>query len=304
MRRLAFVEELEVWNEHGVLWTCAQIAGSAGEALSSVSVESVRDAISARGLLLLRGFETHLAGFEAFTKRFSRRFYVHGNPERAQVSADDTTQEVQPGRYPIPLHLERGTTPFSPDLYWFYCKKPAGDGGETTYCDGLQLLSSLGADVLQFFREQRICWHNHFPAQVWRRAYRTASRAQAEQLLQSMRRTTSDLQYRFDGDDSLHLSFVTSAIRRSKHGDHEVFANSLLMRDGLRSMYHATLADGAAIPAAIYAELEVVAARLTYVHRWQAGDIIVVDNTRIMHGRRGFADPGRRIYVRMCDAEW
>ncbi len=195
-------------------------------------------------------------------------------------------------------------TPFSPDLYWFYCATPAGAGGETTYCDGLQLLQALGAELPRFFREQRICWHNHFPAQIWRRAYGIASRAQAEQLLQAMRGAFAGLHYRFDGDDGLHLSFVTSAIRRSKHGDHEVFANSLLMRDRLRSMYHATLADGAAIPASIYAELEVAAARLTYAHHWQAGDIIVVDNTRVMHGRRGFADPGRRIYVRMCDAEW
>src|SRR5689334_10598339 len=120
-----------------------QIRPSTGEGLSSVSLESVRDVLRTRGALVLRGFEVDLPEFERFTKRFSRRFFAHGNPERTRIDEDDTTQEVQPGRCPIPLHLERGTTPFIPDLCWFYCATPTGAGGETTLCDGLQLYESL-----------------------------------------------------------------------------------------------------------------------------------------------------------------
>ena len=281
-----------------------QIMPGHGEALSSVTLEAVRDAVCTQGFLVLRGFDVDRPGFERFTKRFSRRFLVHGNPERAQINEDDTTQEVQPGRFPIPLHLERGTTPFAPDLYWFFCERPAGAGGETTFCDGQKLYQALGASTLAFFREHLVRWHNYFPAPAWKRAYGLASRAQAEQMLQALGTTIPGLQYRFGEEDGLMLSFATTAIRRSKHCGRDVFANSLMMRDSLRSMYHATLEDGAAIPAAVYDEIEDEAAQLTYQHRWQAGDIIVVDNTRVMHGRRAFSDPDRRIYVRMCDAEW
>jgi alpha-ketoglutarate-dependent taurine dioxygenase len=30
----------------------------------------------------------------------------------------------------------------------------------------------------------------------------------------------------------------------------------------------------------------------------------MLDNSRVMHGRNAFADPGRRIYVRMCQSAY
>ena len=46
--------------------------------------------------------------------------------------------------------------------------------------------------------------------------------------------------------------------------------------------------------------LNEIAERITAEINWQKGDILMVDNTRIMHGRRAFMDDKRDIYIRLC----
>ena len=39
----------------------------------------------------------------------------------------------------------------------------------------------------------------------------------------------------------------------------------------------------------------------TYTHEinWQDGDIAVIDNTRVMHGRRAIVDTNRQLFIGM-----
>lgn len=47
-------------------------------------------------------------------------------------------------------------------------------------------------------------------------------------------------------------------------------------------------------------ELNEIAERISIEISWQKGDILMIDNTRIMHGRRAFEDKQRDIYIRLC----
>ena len=47
-------------------------------------------------------------------------------------------------------------------------------------------------------------------------------------------------------------------------------------------------------------ELNGIAERITTNIDWKKGDILMIDNTRIMHGRRAFKDETREIYIRLC----
>jgi len=58
--------------------------------------------------------------------------------------------------------------------------------------------------------------------------------------------------------------------------------------------------DGSKIPVEIMTEVKQVCEQLTVNLPWHRGDLILVDNTRVMHGRREFTDQNREIYVRMC----
>jgi len=58
--------------------------------------------------------------------------------------------------------------------------------------------------------------------------------------------------------------------------------------------------DGSVIPADILAEVRAVSDRLTRELPWRPGEVAMIDNTRLMHGRRPFIDTRREIYVRMA----
>jgi alpha-ketoglutarate-dependent taurine dioxygenase len=64
-----------------------------------------------------------------------------------------------------------------------------------------------------------------------------------------------------------------------------------------------TFADGSILPEAVWDELAWLTERLTVEVAWRAGDVLMLDNTRILHGRRR-VEPGdgRLLYTRFCAA--
>jgi alpha-ketoglutarate-dependent taurine dioxygenase len=60
------------------------------------------------------------------------------------------------------------------------------------------------------------------------------------------------------------------------------------------------LEDGSKIPAEVVREIEAVSEACTVELPWWDGDLIMIDNTRVLHGRRAFNDQKRAILIRMC----
>ena len=46
-------------------------------------------------------------------------------------------------------------------------------------------------------------------------------------------------------------------------------------------------------------EIREIAEEFTHEINWQDGDIAVLDNTRVMHGRRAIADANRNLFIGM-----
>jgi hypothetical protein len=58
--------------------------------------------------------------------------------------------------------------------------------------------------------------------------------------------------------------------------------------------------DGAPVPGPVIKELMALNQRLAVAVAWGAGDLLMVDNTRILHGRTAFRGE-RDVYVRMAE---
>jgi hypothetical protein len=102
--------------------------------------------------------------------------------------------------------------------------------------------------------------------------------------------------YQFGKEQSLSIEYVCSAVVKSKYGHQDAFANSLI------NLYASTgenvkFADGSLIPEPVISEIKEVTARLTEAVQWQSGDLVMVDNSRFMHGCRAFNDNRRQIFV-------
>jgi alpha-ketoglutarate-dependent taurine dioxygenase len=267
--------------------------------LDTVERGALLAAFRRTGFVVLRHFDATLSTFESFTRSIGGTFLVHGNPDRDRVNLEDTTQRVQPGKFAIPLHIERGSVPFTPDVYWFYCARPASAAGETVFCDGIALCEELDPTVRRLLETKRIRWKNRFPPQVWQRAYPVRSPQEAENILRILTKGMDGVTFAFSDDDLLSLDFCTAAIRRPRYSDRFAFASSILLRDAVAPLYSAEFEDGSAIPDAVLTEVARAGSERELPWQWEASDILMIDNTRVLHGRRAFDDDDRDIYVRM-----
>jgi hypothetical protein len=97
--------------------------------------------------------------------------------------------------------------------------------------------------------------------------------------------------------------YVSFACRDSQYGGHRAFINNILTMTWweLHGVRHriVRLEDGTPIPDAILDELRRIEAEITVPIAWQPHDLVMIDNTRYLHGRRAFTDKRREIYVRL-----
>jgi alpha-ketoglutarate-dependent taurine dioxygenase len=59
------------------------------------------------------------------------------------------------------------------------------------------------------------------------------------------------------------------------------------------------MADGSPITLDVLSEIEGVSNGLTFEHRWQARDLVMLDNFRFMHGRRAYDSSVTRDIVQI-----
>jgi Taurine catabolism dioxygenase TauD, TfdA family len=96
-----------------------------------------------------------------------------------------------------------------------------------------------------------------------------------------------------EDDNSVYYAYTTPAAHPTVFGERWAFANSILGPSYNYEKPRITFADGTDIPESILREIETVAERLTVNIDWEDGDVVVADNTRMMHGRREIVDTDR-----------
>jgi hypothetical protein len=100
-------------------------------------------------------------------------------------------------------------------------------------------------------------------------------------------------------DQSILLQYICPVVIPSRCGKYQVFINSLLPAMQLNPDV-LKFDDDSEISDELMDELNGIAERITTNIDWKKGDILMIDNTRIMHGRRAFKDETREIYIRLC----
>jgi Taurine catabolism dioxygenase TauD, TfdA family len=110
---------------------------------------------------------------------------------------------------------------------------------------------------------------------------------------------------RFDGD-ILETAFLSPAVIPTRFGGRSAFCNSWLIYHfhqdtGFFAQLGITLTteEDRPLAASLTERLAREADARTVEVKWETGDILVVDNSRFMHGRRAIRDDARLIHVRM-----
>lgn len=292
-------------NEVGVLVTAAP-----GQSLADLDPHFVLGLLRDNGALMFRGFAADRPAFEAFTRQFASEFVLPmmrvARP-KVDGAADAKTAHVDVGSHAMGLHQELSFTPVRPDAIWLWCERTAGAGGETTVADGTKIWARLAPEHRRLFETKRLKYAFGGTVEGVAELFRVAP----EDLHATLARHAPALSYTQDGN-ALAFTYLTPAVQKTKFGGAPTFANFLLFSqtsaacghpEAPRVMAMLRFEDDQPVPPALVAEIQAIAEPLTYEIRWQAGDMVMIDNTRMMHGRRGFeANSARTVYYRAARA--
>ncbi|NEU76132.1 TauD/TfdA family dioxygenase [Hassallia byssoidea VB512170] len=257
------------------------------ENIHRLKVATTMDLFKSSGVLLFRGFGVTHEQMKTFAERFSSRFIQdYGRP---QVDSDKFVHFVDAGMDNSSFHREHGYSPFCPDVIWFCCAVPAAQGGETTFCDGVRVWEELSEETKQLFISKKLKFCYEVQADILRRfTGLDGTITDIKQVLDSL----EGVNYQIKENESISIEYICSAVVKTKYGHDDAFANSILTLD----YGEATLEDDSIVPDEIIGEIEKVTDKLMEKIPWQAGDLVMIDNSRFMHGRKEFNDNRRQIF--------
>jgi alpha-ketoglutarate-dependent taurine dioxygenase len=259
-----------------------------GSDIFQLSITEIRELFKSCGLILFRGFAVHQQQFKKFAEQFSSKF-VRDDVKIRTDSSDGAIHLVDEGMGYIAPHAEGATTPLRPDAVWFCCDVPAADGGETLFWDGVQVWSELSEESKQLFLTKKNKFIHNIPVANWKHFLgENATLADVEKALNNF----EGVKYTINDDQSVTLAYVCSAVVKTKYGNEDSFANGIVNEQRTRKVI---FEDDSPIPDAAIDEIKEVMDRLTVAISWQSGDLVMIDNSRFLHGRQAFTDSRRKI---------
>ena len=270
----------------------------------ALNPEQVIESFNSSGFLLFRGFDLDTEKFKKFTEWFGTGFmrYLGGAIPRNTINGDKTVLSVTGSNlhFAVPLHGEMYYMKHKPALVWFYCVTPPINQGETTLCDGIKLYEQLKDSTKELLDSKLLKYIRIYPNGLWQQMYQTNDLNVVKIICQE---NSINLKINWQ-----NMSITTESIRpgisTSKDGKHKVFINNILpLLAGVMGETKSLVRfeDDSEIPHHVHQEIKAVAEDLEMLISWQRGDILMVDNTRILHGRRAYSDDRRNIYVRLSD---
>ena len=260
------------------------------ETLDSVNPQLVRELYKEHGALLLRGFSSDLEEFRRFAVDLCPIAVHNDSRTRVKLGPQDI-QSVSLGTLAFPLHPELSREPWKPDTCFFYCINPPTSGGATTICDGVAIVRELPAELKQTMAGRRLKYT--LGARVEELQYWLGTSQPDEAALAD---PPPHCPYRFERVGSqLTRVFTRPLLHRPMFTDELAFGNFLLFARFLRGRTFPLLDDGTPVPEEWLQTVKQVSDRLTVPIAWQRGDLLILDNSRFMHGRTAVTEGDDRL---------
>jgi alpha-ketoglutarate-dependent taurine dioxygenase len=288
-----------------------------GEELTALSTDDVRELFARSGSVLFRGFAAETESFIDFTQRFCGTFSTYRGGalrwkafDRQMIDGIPTllTTTGSNQTFPIPMHGEMYYNSDRPDLLWFRCVQAPQFAGETVLADGAEITSKLGERTKTLLRERRLLYVRELAAADWASSFQTDD-------IEEVRRVCEETGTRFHvrEDGSVRTEFLSSAFTADGRFINSILPLSLAedafeRGDGSDDPTHIShnrfpvtvrLEDGSRIPDEVLEDIERTVKSVRFDIRWRNGDVAMVDNARVMHGRAETVGSDRVIQVRM-----
>lgn len=281
-----------------------------------------REAIDAHlkttGAVLFRGFEAgRLDSFETFIRAVSDDvidYSDHTSP-RTKIAPNIHTSTEYPADQTIFLHNENCYQRTWPLKFFLLCVVAPPEGGETPICDCRRVLQKIDPEVLEPFLRKGWMLQRNFGdgfGLPWQEAFYTDDPKAVERYC-----VESDVQFEWKEGGRLRTRQTRPAVaRHPKTGEnlwfnHVAFFHVSGLQPSVREAllaefreedlpYNTFYGDGTPIEPAVIQHLREVYWAETVSFRWEVGDLLIVDNMLMAHGRYPYSGP-RRVLVGMAE---
>ncbi|MEU6095309.1 TauD/TfdA family dioxygenase [Streptomyces sp. NPDC047079] len=307
------------WAPHVVTPAAAHAPATARGLLGHLrAAGDLTDLLARRKAVVFRGFAVTPAELDEVMDVLlpDRLAYVHGNSPRTKVGRNVYTSTEYPPQYTISMHNELSYAHQWPARLLFFCERAPESGGATPVVDGERWLASLDPEVREHFAAGVRYTQNLHSGQgfgkSWQETFETDSRDDVEKFLDG-----AGAEYEWQPDGGLRVTQVRRATVRHPVTDTEVWFNQadqwhaaglgdetaaalariMPERDLPQSV---SFADGSPIPEAYVTQVRDRGLQAAVDVDWEAGDLLLIDNVLVAHGRRPYTGP-RRVLVAMSD---
>jgi alpha-ketoglutarate-dependent taurine dioxygenase len=273
------------------------------------------------GAILFRGFEVQSRDeFLQVKKELvgdSNFNYVDGNSPRIKVSSYVYTSTEFPPDKIITLHNELSYTSRWPSKIFFYCEIPAVEGGETPIIDCRYVLDKLDQKLIDAFKQHGVKYTRYLNGgqgfgKNWMDTFETDDKKTVEKYCDD-----NEIEYSWN-DNSIFISqqglgIATHPVTHEKvwfnqadqfHPSslpadvYETF-NMLFKDEKHKYPQYAYYGNGEEIPENYLKEITHVLLNNSIKFKWEKGDILMLDNMLMAHGRMPFKGE-RKVYVSMA----
>jgi alpha-ketoglutarate-dependent taurine dioxygenase len=264
--------------------------------------------LDASGALLFRGFAVGgTAGFgrvvEAASGSGALSYLYQSTPRTAVGNRVYTATEYPPSEA-IPLHNENAYQRVWPMRLFFFSVVVASSGGQTPLADTVRVTARIDADVLDRFEKRGVMYVRNYREGLdlpWQRVFQTEDRASVEAYGKA-----HDMAVEWLPNGELRTRQVCQGVALHPRSKQRVWMNQAhlfhvsSLGDEARDSLRALMREEELIEPDVLEHVRTAFSAEEVTFDWSSGDVLVVDNMRVSHGRRPFAGE-RRVLVAMSD---
>ena len=265
------------------------------------------------GAILFRGFKVNSVDkFQKFMQYFEGEkleYKLRSSPRHA-VGDKVYVSTKYPKEYAINMHCESSYAPNHPSKIAFCCLQSAKKGGETPIADTRKVLSNIPGAIKEKFREKGVKYRRYFSGgsgMSWEEAFQTQDK---KVVVEECRRT--GINYEWQNGNELVLTWTKKAIWTHPHSEEDIWFNHALFfnenapgYEDLRTLVETDklpnntfYGDGTEISRDEIHELVGAFEKSTVQFGWEKGDVLLLDNLLMAHGRNPY-EGERNIIVSM-----